>query len=110
MRACEEPSDDISTANNSVASSLFHIVPTDQQGEYVPEAQVSLRLEHKLSDSVTLHACNTRAGLEQSTLNYVPASSDDTSSGFHLFFASKRNEHDALIMMPLQKDSKVRVR
>ncbi|GMI08106.1 hypothetical protein TrVE_jg11753 [Triparma verrucosa] len=83
--------------------SLFYLVPTDKQDEFVPESQVSLRIEHHLSDSVVLHATNAVNRVTES-LGFT--TSDSSEGGFHLMFSSSRNEHDALVMMPLTKESK----
>ncbi|GMI18059.1 hypothetical protein TrLO_g4475 [Triparma laevis f. longispina] len=82
---------------------LFYIIPTDKQGEFVPESQVSLRIEHHLSDNVVLHA-TSKQNKAADSLGFT--TSDGASDSHHLMFASKRNEHDALVMMPLQKESK----
>jgi hypothetical protein len=41
--------DDDGTHPISIARTLFHIVPTDEQGEYVPEAQVRFRYSRNRS-------------------------------------------------------------
>jgi len=88
------------TESDALTTSLFHIVPTDQQGEFIPEAHVSMRIEHRIavnaSSTLTLHATNLRVkgGL-------MGAQGKD----FGLFFSEKKNAHDAMIMMPLEKSS-----
>ena len=76
----------------------FYLTPTDNQGRYVPKANVSLRLEHRVEDKVLHMTSGVKS--KDADKNILEIKS------FDMFFSTTKGDNDAFLLYPLERTTK----